>query len=96
MKNAKLLSLISVILLLYWLVTKFVDIYALHPIAGILYETTALIILLCTYVLPIIIISFLIKSDTLNRKKFILPFIISVVAILVLHYFPFMYKVEAN
>lgn len=93
MKNAKVLSIISIIILLYWLVTKFVDIYGLHPVAGALYEITALIVLLVTYVLPIVLIVFLIKSDSLLKKKFILPLLISITAILILHFFPFMYTV---
>ena len=96
MNKVKVLVVLSTILLCYWLVTKVVDLYALHPVFGAVYELTSLIVLLATFVLPIVTLVFLIKSSVLERKKYILPLVINLITILVMIFFPFLYTANQN
>lgn len=93
MNKAKVLTIISIILLCYCLTVKVVDVYGLHPVAGAIYELTALIVLAAAFVIPVVSIVFLIKSKSAYKKEFLIPLIISVATILVVFFFPFMYVV---
>ena len=96
MNKVKILITVSIILLFYWFFTKIIDIYALHPVFGALYELSSLVALIATFVIPIITIVFLIKSESFERRKYVLPLMINVATILVLLFFPFLFTVNNN
>lgn len=92
MKNKILLN-ISLALLCFWLLTKIVNLYD-YPVLGAIYELTSLIALLCTFVMPIVVLIFLLRSERFNKKNYIAPLAISVLTILVMIFFPFFYTVN--
>lgn len=92
MKN-KILLYISLALLCFWLLTKIVNLYD-YPVLGAIYELTSLIALLCTFVMPIVVLIFLMRSERFNKKIYIAPLAISIVTILVIIFVPFFYTVN--
>src|SRR5690606_481528 len=92
--KSKPLLYISIALLLFWLSTKIINIYN-YPILGAIYEITALFALLTTYILPILILIFLFRSQPHNRKNYLAPLLLSIATILVLFLVPFLYTVNS-
>ena len=92
MKN-KILLYISLALLCFWLLTKIVNLYD-YPVLSAIYELTSLIAVLSTFVMPIIVLIFLLRSERFNKKKYIAPLAISILTILVMIFVPFFYTVN--
>ncbi|WP_121666061.1 hypothetical protein [Mesonia aquimarina] len=84
MKNIpKILTLVSVILLLYWLVTKTINIYD-YVVLGAIYELTSLIAVAATFLLPIFSLVIWGKSKFSKGLKYFLPIFISIGTIFVM------------
>ncbi len=90
-KQSKILLYISCFILVYWFLTKLIDLYD-YAIIGAIYELTALIFLFATFLMPILALVFWIKSKFSTKIKIISPVIISIISILVMIYFPFLYE----
>lgn len=90
-KNSKILITVSFIILIYWIMTKIIDVYK-YPILGAVYEITSLIFLILTFVVCILTIVFWAKNKFSIDKYYILPVIISISSILVLFFLPFFYS----
>lgn len=84
MKNiSKILTPISVILLLYWFMTKTINIYD-YAVLGAIYELTSLLAVAATFLLPIFSIVVWGKSKFPKEFKYILPIFISIGTIFVM------------
>ena len=92
MKN-KILLYISLALLCFWLLTKIVNLYD-YPVLSAIYELTSLIAVLSTFVMPIVVLIFLLRSERFNKKNYIAPLAISIFTILVMIFVPFFYTVN--
>ncbi len=92
MKN-KILLYISLALLCFWLLTKIINLYD-YPVLSAIYELTSLIALLCTFVMPIVVLIFLLQSERFDKKNYIAPLAISILTILVMIFVPFFYTVN--
>ncbi len=94
-KRNKNLLIAALVLLTYWMTTKVVDVYEMHPTAGAIYELTAILAILAvlaTFVLPIVAIVFWIKSKFAWKKQYILPLLVSVITIFVMIFVPFLFE----
>lgn len=91
-KRNKILLIATLVLLTYWTITKVIDIYQLHPIAGAIYELTSIMAVLTTFALPIVAIVFWVKGKFAWEKQYILPLLISIITVFVLFFMPFLYS----
>lgn len=91
-KRNKNLLIATLVLLTYWMTTKVVDVYEIHPMAGAIYELTAILAVLATFVLPIVATVFWVKSKFAWEKQYILPLLVSVITIFVMTFVPFLFE----
>ncbi|WP_338732014.1 hypothetical protein [Mangrovimonas cancribranchiae] len=89
-KQNKILLYISCFILAYWFMTKLVNLYD-YAVIGAIYELTAIIIVISTFLMPILALIFWIKSKFSTNIKILSPIIISIISILIMIYFPFLY-----
>lgn len=90
-KNSKILISVSIVILIYWIMAKIIDVYK-YPVLGAVYEITSLIFLILTFVVCVITIVFWVKNKFSLNKYYILPVIISIISILVLFFLHFFYS----
>jgi len=93
-KRNKNLLIATLVLLTYWMITKVVDVYKVHPMAGAIYELTSILAVLATFILPIVAIVFWAKGKFVWEKQYILPLIISITTIFVMIFMPFLHTQE--
>lgn len=91
-KRNKYLLIATIALLTYWMTTKVIDMSNVHPIAGAIYELTAILAVLATFVLPVVAIVFWVKSKFAWKKQYILPLLVSVITIFVMIFVPFLFE----
>ena len=90
-KRNKILLIATIALIVYWTITKLVDIYALHPVFGAIYEMTSILAVLSAFVLPIIAIVFWGIAKFAMEKQYILPLLISIITVLDMIYVTFLF-----
>lgn len=90
-KQNPALLYISCVILVYWFLTKLINLYD-YAVLGAIYEMTALIFVIATFLIPILTLIFWFKSKFSFKIKIILPVIISLISILVMIYVPFFYE----
>lgn len=93
-KRNENLLIATLVLLTYWMITKVVDVYKAHPMAGAIYELTSILAILVTFILPIVAIVFWVKGKFAWEKQYILPLIISITTIFVMIFMPFLHTQE--
>lgn len=93
-KRNKNLLIATLVLLTYWMITKVVDVYKIHPMAGAIYELTSILAVLATFILPIVAIVFWVKGKFAWEKQYILPLLISITTIFVMIFIPFLHTQE--
>lgn len=93
-KRNKYLLIATIALLTYWIITKVIDVYKVHSMAGAIYELTSILAVLATFILPIVAIVFWVKGKFAWEKQYILPLIISITTIFVMIFMPFLHSQE--
>lgn len=93
MNDSRFLNIIAIVLMCFWLTTKLVNVYN-YPLFGAIYELSALLFLIATCLMPIVVLVFLIKAPLVSRNKYLVPLLLSIVVVLVMIFFPFLYTVN--